>query len=85
MIIVYRFYYVYDNINSPPYVSPNMTLSLTQYPHFFTFYSSDFQIFYFLHVRKMSKLTSVKINSIERHSKGGKMKIEADFVFSFHS
>ena len=56
MIIVYRFYYVYDNILPLVAFFPP-----THSPHF------TFSNFYFLYVTKMSKLTSVKINSVRRH------------------
>ena len=65
MIIVYRFYYVYDNISPLPFQS-----SLSPTLHIlFTVLSLRLSNFYFLHVTKMSKLTSVKINSVKRHWK----------------
>lgn len=63
MIIVYWFYYVYDKINLP---LPPSVLSPKNWVAFSTFFW--FSNFYFLYVRKMSKLTSVKINSAEKHS-----------------
>lgn len=57
-----------------PRPGPHASSFLTLFPHtkvtFSTFLYDSFlwlSNFYFLHVTKMSKLTSVKINSVERH------------------